>query len=331
MASDKPLRVAVYGDLDLVGDALIKLPFARALRLRYPGAEITWIAGRGGSAFAGALAPLAAGVIDRVLERTGVGADLRAALGRPPDLLIDTQSDLATALALRAIGARRFVTAAAWGLPGRPVRFAPVVPRHLVRRLLALIDRDGTGGDGTGSDGTGGDGAGPALAVPFADRAATLLPDGPRYVAQVLGAGGRHKVWPEAHHVALARALLAQGSTPVLILGPDEAARHPSLAETVPGALFPLQQTDDPQPALTIALAARCSVAVAADSGGGHMMAAAGIPLVSLFGPTDPGKFAPWTPRLRVLRTRAFGGIEMSVIPVAAVLEAVNRFGGDMP
>jgi ADP-heptose:LPS heptosyltransferase len=54
------------------------------------------------------------------------------------------------------------------------------------------------------------------------------------------------------------------------------------------------------------------------------MLAAAGIPLVSLFGPTDPGKFAPWTERLTVLRAQEFGSAEMAAIPLAAVLAAVK-------
>ncbi len=318
MASDKSTRrIAVYVDLDLVGDALIKLPMVRALRRAYPGAEIIWIAGQGPSAFADLLAPLVEGLLDRVIARAGTGAELRRALGpQPLDLLIDTQSTLVIARALRRLGARRFVTAAACGLPGWPPQFALNPPRHLVRRLLALVQRA--------------TGVAPQTDVPLRlplaieSRAATLLPPGSDYVAQVLGAGGRHKAWPEAHHVVLAQALLAERRVPVLILGPDERDRHAPLAAALPGARFPLQEAGDAPPALTIALAARCAAAVAADCGGGHMMATAGIPLVSLFGPTDPAKFAPWAPVSRILRTQDFIGpdrdtSDMASIPPAAV------------
>ena len=85
MASDKsPFRIAVHVDLDLVGDALLKLPLVRALRQARPAAEIIWIAGKGPSAFAGPLAPLVSGLLDRVIERCGTGAALRHALGPPP-------------------------------------------------------------------------------------------------------------------------------------------------------------------------------------------------------------------------------------------------------
>ena len=319
MAPDKsPLRIAVHVDLDLVGDALLKLPLLRALRQAMPAAEIIWIAGKGPSAFAGALAPLISGLLDRVIERRGTGAELRRALGpRPLDLLIDTQSTARTALALRGLGARQFVTAAAWGLPGAPPQFAPRAPRHLVRRLLALLER----AIGTVPEAA----AGLRLPSDIEARAAELLPAGPAYIAQVLGAGGRHKVWPEERHIELARTLLADGRTPVLILGPDEQHRHAPLAAALPGARFPLQEVGAAPPVLTIALARRCHAAVAADCGGGHMMAAADIPLVSLFGPTDPGKFAPWAPVTRILRAQDFPGEGMLAIPVAAVQDALRE------
>ena len=66
------------------------------------------------------------------------------------------------------------------------------------------------------------------------------------------------------------------------------------------------------------------SISVAADCGGGHMMAISGVPLVSLFGPTDPGKFAPWAPMTRILRAQDFGGADMQRIPTDAVYEALR-------
>jgi ADP-heptose:LPS heptosyltransferase len=316
MPSDKSTRrVAVYVDLDLVGDALIKLPMVRALRHAFPDAEITWIAGRGPCAYAGPLAPLVVGLLDRVLEQAGTCPDL----GGRIDLLLDTQSKVRTALELRRVPARRMMTLAAWGLPGWPPGVAPGKPRHLVRRLLDLLRR-ATGAEPVTND---------PLRLPDADQAlaARLLPPGESYVAQVLGAGGKHKAWPEERHLALALALLARGQRPVLILGPDEHPRHAALAAALPEACFPLQEAralgNPAAPPLTIALAARCAAGVAGDCGGGHMLAAASIPLVSLFGPTDPAKFAPWTERLAILRAQEFGGDDMAAIPVDAVLAAL--------
>jgi ADP-heptose:LPS heptosyltransferase len=299
-------RIAVYVDLDLVGDALTKLPLARALRAAAPGAEIIWIAGRGESAFGGALAPVADGLIDRVIARSGVGAGLRAALGPGRlEVLIDTQSRLGTALALARLWPRRFASAA---LPGRR-------PAWLVARLLALGSRALRRELAL-------DARPVAVPADVAAQAERLLPAGPRYVAQAVGAGGRHKAWP--HHRALAERVLARGWVPVMILGPDEAELHAQLAAALPGARFPLQDVPPAGPALTIALAARCAVGVAGDCGGGHMLAAGAPRMVSLFGPTDPRKFAPWSPSLTILRAQHFGGDSMALIPVDAVLHAIG-------
>jgi ADP-heptose:LPS heptosyltransferase len=310
-------RVAAYVDLDLVGDALIKLPFVRALRHAYPRAELIWIAGRGQSAYAGALAPLTAGLIDRVIEQSGLGRGLHAALGGRLDVLIDTQSRVATTLALRLQRPRRFVSAAAdfWLSEVRPPP-GYRKPRRLVRRLLDLAEM---------SSGQEAQPAGaPQLPGVTCDLAARLLPAGPCYVAQAVGAGGRHKAWPAERHVALAHALLARGRMPVMILGPAEQDLLAPLRAALPEARFPLQEAGEITPALTIALGARCAAAIAADCGAGHMLAASGAPLVSLFGPTDPDKFAPWAQRLTVLRAQAFGGEEMHRIPPPRVLDAVE-------
>jgi hypothetical protein len=70
------------------------------------------------------------------------------------------------------------------------------------------------------------------------------------------------------------------------------------------------------------------------------MIAAANCPLVSLFGPTPPEKFAPLAARARVLRAQDFaqgfagsfegiyGDDDMASIPLAAVAAAVDDLLG---
>ncbi len=307
-------RIGVYVGLDLVGDGLIKLPFVRALRRAFPAAELIWIAGEGRSAYAGALAPLMPALLDRVLEQSGTGAGLRRALGPRLDLLIDTQAHVGTTLALRLLRPRRFVTAAAgyWLSDRRP---QAARPRRVVERLLLLLEL----ATGREPDASG------AVEPPASAsaQAAALLPGEARRIALVLGAGGRHKAWPLARHIELARALVARGIEPVAIAGPAEADLVGAFRDAVPEAAMPLQQVPPAGPELTIALAARCAAGVAGDCGGGHMLAAADIALVSLFGPTDPAKFAPWCARGTIVRAQDHGGEAMGAIPLAAVLAAL--------
>uniref|UniRef100_UPI0022EA974E glycosyltransferase family 9 protein n=1 Tax=Falsiroseomonas oryzae TaxID=2766473 RepID=UPI0022EA974E len=99
----------------------------------------------------------------------------------------------------------------------------------------------------------------------------------------------------------------------------------------VPGACFPEEHPAfaallqaGPQPLRAVAVAARCAAGVANDAGGGHMIAASGTPLLSLFGPTRPDKFRPVAARSAVLRAQDFGGPEMHRIPMEAAAAALE-------
>ena len=63
----------------------------------------------------------------------------------------------------------------------------------------------------------------------------------------------------------------------------------------------------------------RLSAAVSNDTGTGHLLGAANIPLLSLFGPTDPRVWRPVTARGQVIWARDYGGPEMSRIPLEDV------------
>jgi ADP-heptose:LPS heptosyltransferase len=172
------------------------------------------------------------------------------------------------------------------------------------------------------------------LTVPpaLADAAAAALPPGPTYVALAPGSGGPHKSWPVDRYAALAAWLVAQGAVPVALIGPQDAALRGTLRAAVPGLLEP--ETDPafallapgPQPLRVVAIAARCALGVANDAGPGHMIAAAGTPLVSLFGPTRPEKFRPVMSRDgRCLEAKDYGaGREMAELPLIAVQKAVD-------
>lgn len=323
-------RVLVYVGLDRVGDGLIKLPFVRALRAAVPDGELIWLAGKGASAYRTSLSPLVEGLLDAVVDEADIGVSWTEMVGARPlasqhfDLVIDTQRRVPTSLILKRISTDRFVSGSAdWLLSDvRPPR-GHVSPVRLVEQLLELCAL-GTG-VATGPDAPLNL---PEEALEVAERLLPVQP-GAVYVGLAPGAGGKHKCWPLDHFVTTARSLSQSGRVPVFILGPEEAEMAAPLAAVAPEALFPLQQRAaqamGAPPVLTIALAARLSAGVANDSGGGHMLAAAGVPLVSLFGPTDPGKFAPWTPNLTLLRAQSYGGDAMTLIPPTAVLQAVEK------
>lgn len=322
MAAGTPQSILVYVGRDLIGDGLIKLPFVRALRAAFPAARITWLAGIGETVYAGPLRPLVAGLIDEVIQDVGIGqraAELlhRPLRGRRFDLIIDTQRRVLTTLILRRIAHERFLSSAAGYLlsdikpDGRDKK-----PPAMIRQLLDLVEM--ASGRATQPH------AAPPLPAGMRETARQLLPDGRTYIGLAPGAGGRRKCWPLERFIAIGRQQRTQGKVPVFILGPAEAEWVDRVRTAVPSAKLPLQDAGSTDPLLTLAVAERLSVAVVNDSGGGHLLAAGGAPLVSLFGPSSPAKFAPLAKRLMIVTAQEFGGSEMTAIPVDAVAAAIE-------
>jgi len=324
--SKQPSSVLVYVGLDLVGDGLMKLPFIRALRLAYPNARITWLAGKGKSVFSSLLAPTVKGLIDEIIDETPVGnrwTELFSSPlpGRRFDLIIDSQRRLLTTAILKRIDHGTFISGAGNFLfSDKKPAGAYRKPKSMVAALFDLLD--------LAADEKVRPLGGLSIDPKFAEGAKILLPDGATYIGLSPGAGGKHKCWPLEKFCLLAERLADKELAPVILLGPAEADWEEDVRHLSPRALLPLQdekaKTFEKSPLLTIALGERLTAAVANDSGTGHMLAAADVPLLSLFGPTPPEKFAPFISRGKIIEAQTFGGEEMSVIPVDAVLEALE-------
>jgi ADP-heptose:LPS heptosyltransferase len=318
-----------------LGENVLKLPLLLALSAGFPGARISWVPGTSGEFYLQrSLAPLVGGRIAEFITDLDIPVEPRAALRakhpilkRHFDLVVDTQRYLGRTLFLRRIPHRRFVSGT-W----RYLFSNAGPPRGLSRRPPRLTDK---------LLGLAAAAAGHEIPVPnpiplppaLRARAAELLPAGPTYVALAPGAGVKHtgKCWPLDAFVALARQQVSCGRAPVFFVGPDELEWCGQLREAVPGALFPEQQTGagDPAelrgPSLVAALGERVSAAVANCSGTGHLLAAGGAPMVSLYGPTRPEKYAPFSRALICIKAQDFGADRVEAIPLETVAAAVER------
>lgn len=318
-----PHRIGIIVGLDLIGDALMKLPFLRAVRQAFPAAEVHWITALGKTAFASVLRDSTRELID-VIEECPPWIRGETVDGAPHfDLLIDTRNRWKLARHARRIPHGVFIAVALRYLLSdrRPPLFAPN-PAHVLDRLLLAVAL------ASGRTPVG-DGALPVDASLVA-VARTLLPEGHVLVGLATGAGNPVKIWPRERFIALARTQVERGRVPVFVLGPQEADDHAALAAAVPEARFPLQEygawrTRELGIQHTLAVASLFDVAVANDSGVGHMIAAVDCPLVSLFGPTSATKLAPRVRLGRVVRAQDFGADEMRAIPGAAVERAVDE------
>jgi hypothetical protein len=122
---------------------------------------------------------------------------------------------------------------------------------------------------------------------------ATRGASGTRLLVVHRGAGAPAKRWQESGFARLAAWWHASGGEVVEILGPAEHGLEPLAGVRV------LRE----QPLAAVAEALRAADAyVGNDSGPSHLAGALGTPGVVLFGPTDPARWRPLSPRLRVLR-----------------------------
>jgi ADP-heptose:LPS heptosyltransferase len=74
--------------------------------------------------------------------------------------------------------------------------------------------------------------------------------------------------------------------------------------------------------AVVAGLAAECGLYIGNDSGITHLAAAVGVPVIALFGPTDPALWAPLGADVRVIAAET-----IDAISIDAVFEASGELG----
>jgi lipopolysaccharide heptosyltransferase I len=297
--------------LGAVGDCVHTLFALRALRERYPAARIDWV-----------VEDKSRAVVDGHPDLTEVvrfpRKELSAALrGRPDQLLatwsaflgelrarrydiaIDFQnlfkSGLATAAsgARRRIGFRKLREGNFLFTNERPLK--DPAARHAVERYFTLLRPLGID------------------AIP--ERVEVFVPEDKRAAADRFfdaqgwndapvaafnpGASWQNKKLDVRKYAAVADALAERGVRGVVIWGPGEEKDAEALASAARSKPAIAPRTDIKE---LHHLLRRCRLYVGNDSGPMHLAAAAGIGVVGVFGPTDPARVAPWSPRARVVQ-----------------------------
>ncbi|HWC18770.1 MAG TPA: lipopolysaccharide heptosyltransferase I [Terriglobales bacterium] len=113
------------------------------------------------------------------------------------------------------------------------------------------------------------------------------------------GAGWGAKCWPAERYSALVRKLSAYGVRCLINAGPGEL----DLAEQVRRDNQDLSRVVESTLLQLIALTRRAALFVGGDTGPLHLASALNIPVVAIFGPTDPARNGPYGGRYVVLRS----------------------------
>lgn len=121
---------------------------------------------------------------------------------------------------------------------------------------------------------------------------------GPGFAILNPGAGWGAKRWPAERYGLVARALAEHGLRSILNCGPGEDALAREAEAASQGSATSLQCSVSELIALT-----RCAkLFIGGDTGPLHMAAALRVPVVAIFGPTDPARNGPFGTRSVVLR-----------------------------
>jgi heptosyltransferase-2 len=114
-------------------------------------------------------------------------------------------------------------------------------------------------------------------------------------------ARGPAKQWPEAHYVAVARKLAAALDARFWVLG---TGAEQALCDRVASSIGPAASSLAGRTTFEewMHYLKRSALVLCNDSGGMHMAAALGRPLVVFFGLTDPGRTGPLSPHVRILQ-----------------------------
>ena len=130
----------------------------------------------------------------------------------------------------------------------------------------------------------------------------------PNALRVAIGAGasyGSAKCWPPPRYAELASRLQAQKDADVILFGTTaEAVVSSAIAAEMRQP--PIDLTGKTVISDLPALLSQCHLFIGNDSGAMHVAAAVGLPVVAVFGPTDPLGTAPVTPRCTIAQEKPY-------------------------
>lgn len=312
-----------------IGDAVLLVPAIRALQNAHPGCAIDILAeSRNASLFG-----LVPGI--RKVYRYHTLAGLGAAFTRRYDLAIDTEQwyrlSAVVARLTRAPMRIGFASNERERLFTHPVSYS--LEQFEASSFFRLLEPLGIKAQV--------DIAIPFLTLPGAavEAAQVLLAPlaGKPFLAVFPGASILEKQWGTGNFRALAVKLAAGGGKVVIVGGEDTRAAGEEIAKDG----IALNLAGRSSLAVSGAILSRAQLLVGGDSGVLHLASALGVPIVSIFGPSDPVKWGPKSETDRVIsrglfcspcssfgttpkcpsRTRCLG--EIAVAEVAQACEAL--------
>jgi len=325
--------ILVYSGGEAIGDALYKIKFIQNLRNYFPKCEITWLAGQGDTEYSKSLKPIIKNMLDEIIDDKSIGAKpFKELFKKSPlsdksyDVIIDTQTVVLPTILLKKIKHNLFISSTAnWFFSDiKPSNFLiknSSLNDRLEKIIELLTDKPISNNKFTYNLN---------IEEKYYKLAEKLLPKGPIYIGFSPGAGDISKMWPLKKFINIAKKQIDYNRIPVFLLGPNEKELINKIKNEIPTAIIP-EWTDDvinsglKGPLLVIAITKQLHVAVANDSGTGHMLAVGGAKLISLFSKHNSVKYAPNAEILTIIDSKKWGGTDPDLIPVEEVEISINK------
>jgi len=287
-----------------LGDILHTLPFAAALRQRFPQARITWLVH---PQFAGFVPD--APVIDEVLyfdkvkfnkmtlsDKVKYFREMRSLLhSKHFDLVIDMQGLFKSAVLAAISGCSNRIGYAEMregsGLVSKAI-IGGHSKEHVIERYLDVARYLGAKIDSLDD-----------VQFPLPDLSKETVSvqeklrqlgwNGGEYIVIVPGARWWTKEWPVEHYVVLIKKIIAEGISIVLAGGPDDKTKGQAIAKQCADSLV-IDMTGQTSLRELAALIKGCSFYISADTGPLHFAAALKKPLIAMYGPTKADRTGPY-------------------------------------
>src|SRR5690349_22005204 len=317
-------------DFGQLGDVVMSLPALRAIRERFPHAQITVAVGKPGkellslSGYANEILE-----VDRVALRDGptlisIGkiiklvSEVRKA---QHDFVIDLHSYYETNIlgflsgAPQRLYSRRSNRSLDFLANFKPRPVKEVETTHLVDRYLDVLKPLGIESVSRA----------PALRTSVTEDAAVeaLLKKEKAQTRELLvgvfpGAGSSTRLWPLERFVELADHLIRNDKVRVIVFaGPEERGMVPQMRKVFPSGTIFFDRLTIPQ---LVSAQARLTVFISNDTGPAHIAAAVGTPVIVLLDRPDPHSYTP-----AGLHNRLIFSPRIAEIPVKEVYRAAHE------
>lgn len=315
-------------DFGQLGDVVMSLPALRAIRTRFPNAQITVAVGKPGGELIN-LSGYANDIleVDRVALRDGptlisIGRILKfvsRVRQAQFDFVIDLHSYYETNLlgflsgAPRRLYSRRSNRSLDFLANFKPQPAKEVESTHLIDRYLDLLKPLGIQNS-------------PRIPIlntnPAADFAVEGLlkkekaQSGELLVGLFPGAGHPGRIWPVERFAELADHLVRNDRVRVIVFtGPEERSKVPEMRPQFPPSTIFFDRLTISQ---LVSAQARLTLFVSNDTGPAHIAAAAGTPVIVLFDRPDPHCFIPVGDHHRLIFEQSIKNISVAQVYKAA-------------